>query len=394
LYVVAAGKAAWPMARAFTELVPGRVKQGVVAGVTREGAPIDGPFELFDAAHPDPNAASVLAAQRALAVARASSADRDAWLVVLLSGGASAMLAAPADDVSLDEKIATSRAIMRAGLPIDALNCVRKHLSEIKGGRLAAAARRALTLAISDVHAPIADDPSVIGSGPTVPDPTTYARALEIVRPIADIPPRVRTRLERGAMGALPETIKPGDPRLSTARYEVIANRMTSLDAARNAAESLGYAVTTIDRATHGEARDASIAFVGQARALAEAGGRPRCLLAAGETTVTVVGRGTGGRNQEFALAAAADVEALRSTSGIEAVLASAGTDGADGPTDAAGAIVDSTTLARARALGLDAASTLAANDSYHFFEALGDTMKWGPTGTNVGDVQLVLMSQ
>jgi glycerate-2-kinase len=393
MYVVAAGKAAWRMAVAFSDLGAGRVKRGVVAGSRPDGAALESTYEWFEAGHPDPNHASISAAQRALALAREAKRDPDALLVVLLSGGASAMLAAPAAEVTLEDKIATSRAIMHAGFAIDALNCVRKHLSDVKGGQLAAAAARTLTLAISDVHGPIADDPSVIGSGPTVPDPTTYGEAMEIVRSIREIPARVRARLDRGLKGELPETIKPGDARLANAKYEVIANRVTSLDAARIAAESLGYTVTVIDRATGGEARDASRQFVDRARVLARSARRPHCVLAAGETTVTVAGKGLGGRNQEFALAAAPHVEALRASLAIDVVLASAGTDGADGPTDAAGAVVDSTTLERARARGLDGLSTLAANDSYHFFEPLGDLIKWGPTGTNVGDVQLLLMA-
>jgi glycerate-2-kinase len=381
------------MARAFAGLAPDRIVGAAIAGPRLDTRPLDPSWEWFDAGHPDPNEASVSAARRALALARESADAANGCFVVLLSGGASALLAAPAGDVTLDDKVAAGRAIMRAGLPIDALNCVRKHLSDVKGGRLAAAAARTLTLAISDVHAPIADDPSVIGSGPTVPDPTTFAQALEIVGSIDDIPARVRAHLERGATGALPETIKPGDPRVSNSRYEIIANRLTALDAARAAAETLGYHVTVVDRAVVGEARDAGARFAEEARAAASSSRRPSCLLAAGETTVTVVGKGLGGRNQEFALSAASRLSDFSSSFGVDAVLASAGTDGADGPTDAAGAIVDSTTIDRARTLGLDVASTLAANDSYHFFQAMGDSITWGPTGTNVGDVQLLLMA-
>ncbi len=382
------------MTRAFSELDLGRVRRGVVAGPRVGDAALPPHYDWFEAGHPSPNNASVAAAQAALALARQSSAEADAWLVVLLSGGASAMLTAPAAGVTLEDKIAAGRAIMHAGLPIGALNCVRKHLSDIKGGQLAAAAARTLTLAVSDVHSPVADDPSVIGSGPTVADPTTYGDALEIVRSVPGVPSRVLERLELGASGSRPETIKPGDPRASSARFEVIANRLTSLDAARRAAESLGYTVTVVDRVVDGEARDASAAFVERVGAAGATVRRPHCVLAAGETTVTVTGTGRGGRNQEFALASADQMESLRSHLGSDAVvLASAGTDGADGPTDAAGAVVDSTTLSRARSLGLDIASTLEANDSYHFFEALGDLIKWGPTGTNVGDVQLLLIA-
>jgi glycerate 2-kinase len=390
LFVVAAGKAAWPMARSFSERH--RVRHGVVAGPRFGGGSLDGAFEWFDAGHPAPNAASVAAGRRALALAvesRASAGGAAAergLLVVLLSGGASAMLAVPAEGVTLADKMAAARTLMNAGMSIDRLNTVRKHLSDVKGGQLAGAAARTVTLAISDVHAPVSDDPAVIGSGPTVADPTTFAEALAVVRGARGVPPRVVARLERGARGELPETIKPGDARLVETVYRVIANRETSLDGARQAAERLGYRVRMIDAPTAGESREAAHAFVTRARELVGDGG-PLCVLAGGETTVTVRGDGLGGRNQELALAAVPLLAAFDRP----AVLASLGTDGVDGPTDAAGAIVDSTTLARARAAGLDWESTLAANDAYHFFEPLGDLIVWGPTGTNVGDVQMLL---
>jgi glycerate 2-kinase len=386
LFLVAAGKAAWPMARAFMATAPAAVRAGVIAGPRTREEPLVAALEWFAAGHPSPNAASVSAGQRALALARASR-EIDGRLLVLLSGGASAMLAAPAAGVTLEDKIAAGRALMLAGVPIDELNCVRKHLSDVKGGQLAGAAARTFTLAISDVHAPVPDDPAVIGSGPTVADPTTFAEALEIAARAPGFPERARARLERGSRGELPETIKPGDPRVTEEDYRILANRATALAGARRLAESLGYRVSVVDDPVAGEARDAARSFVTLAAGIARQTGRPSCVLGAGETTVTVKGRGRGGRNQEFALAAAPVVASIPGL----AVLASAGTDGVDGPTDAAGAIVDSTTLARARAAGLDGESTLAANDAYHFFRPLGDLITWGPTGTNVGDVQLLL---
>lgn len=375
------------MAAALAQLRPSIARRGMIAGPAVGAAAGEAPagFEHFDSGHPSPNAASVAAGGRALELARAAAADADSVLMVLLSGGASAMLAAPADGIAIEDKIAAARVLMNAGVAIDGLNCVRKHLSAIKGGQLAAAARRTVTLAISDVHSPTPDDPSVIGSGLTVPDPTTFADAQRIASGVA-LPERVRARLARGAAGLLPETPKPGDPRFAQNVYEIIGNRVTALEGARSMAETLGYRVIVLDRATEGEARDAARRFVERASRLA-AGAVASCVLAAGETTVTVRADGRGGRNQEFALAAAPLVAAL----GRDAVVASVGTDGADGPTDAAGAIVDAGTLARARALHLDAESTLARNDAYHFFEPLGDLVVWGPTGTNVGDVQLLL---
>jgi glycerate-2-kinase len=282
----------------------------------------------------------------------------------------------------------TARALMNAGAAIAELNCVRKHLSAIKGGRLAIAAGHTITLAISDVHGPIPDDPAVIGSGPTVADPTTYADALEIVRERGVremLPPPVLALLERGA----DESPKPGDPRLRDCRYEVIGNRQLAMDGAARAARNLGYTVHVIDRATSGEARDAGAAFA-EAVMKIDALGK-LCLVASGETTVRVRGDGRGGRNQEFALGA---LQAIQARLTQTAAVASAGTDGIDGPTDAAGAIVDATTTSRARSRGLSAEAALAANGAYDFFAPLGDLIMWGPTGTNVGDLHVALVER
>jgi glycerate-2-kinase len=299
------------------------------------------------------------------------------------------MMAVPAAGVTMADKVETTRTLLTAGVPIDELNCVRKHLSAIKGGWLAAAAERSLTLAISDVHGPVADDPSIIGSGPTVADPSTFADALRIVQEVSGVPAGVRRHLERGVRGEIRETVKPADPRLAHAAYEIIGNRQTALSGASRVAASLGYSVAVLEPPTEGEARDASRAFVAHARRVAGSGARPLCVLAAGESTVTVEGNGRGGRNQEFALAATPFMGQL----GRASVLASAGTDGVDGPTDAAGALVDSSTLQRAERAGVDWESSLADNDAYHFFEPLGDLILWGPTGTNVGDIQVLLVA-
>ena len=389
------------MARTFADLERDAVRRGLIAGPVVPSAhggsrSLPPRFESFDAGHPFPNAASVAAGVRALELARESVPDsgsgsvgRDGCLVVLLSGGASAMLVAPVPGITVEEKIATARALMRGGIAIDGLNCVRKHLSLIKGGRLAAAAARTVTLAISDVHRPRPNDPSVIGSGPTVGDPTTFAQALAIVRTVDEVPATVLRYLERGARGEADETVKPDDARLALGTYEVIGSRETAVDGAAAAARMLGYSVHVIRRPTDGEARDASLAFLREARQVMTSAGTGLCVLAAGETTVTVTGNGLGGRNQEFALAAAPEMASF----GGPVVLASVGTDGIDGPTDAAGALVDSTTLERARLAGVDWESTLAGHDAYHFFQPLGDLIVWGPTGTNVGDVQMLLVA-
>jgi glycerate-2-kinase len=371
------------MAAAFAEVRPNAVGRALVAGPLHRSANLPPSWECVESAHPLPDSASVRAGERALELARTGDP-----LVLLLSGGASAMLALPAPGVSLDDKRAAIRALMHGGFGIADLNCVRKHLSSIKGGRLAAAARRAITLAISDVHHPVEDDPSVIGSGPCVPDPSTFAEALVIGRRVQGIPASVIRYFERGAVGLIEETIKPGDPRLAQSAVHVIGNRHTALAGAATAARELGYRVSEIEPPVQGEARDAAIRFVGDARDRLVDQAGPVCVLAAGETTVTVTGRGRGGRNQEFALAAAAALPTLDDFS----VLVSMGTDGTDGPTDAAGAIVDSTTLERARQAGLDRVASLADNDAYPFFARLGDLIISGPTGTNVGDVMVLLV--
>ena len=291
--------------------------QGVVAGTRFGTAELPPGLEWFDASHPFPNAASEAAGRRALAIAAQCGARGS--LLVLLSGGASSMLAVPAPTLTLADKGVTSRALMNAGAPISDLNCVRKHLSAVKGGRLAAAAGRTTTLALSDVHGPVADDPSVIGSGPTVADPTTREEALAIVRRAgvaATIPAPVLAYLERG----LDETPKPGDRRLSEASYRVIGNRHAAMDGAAQAARARGYAVRMIEEATSGEAREAGEAFVANGLRDAAASGPARevpvCIIASGETTVHVRGTGRGGRNQEFALAAIPDARSPRAFRG------------------------------------------------------------------------------
>jgi glycerate 2-kinase len=373
-----------PEGRALLGKGPG-LGAGLVAGPRAHDSELPPSLEWFDASHPSPNVMSEAAGRRALALAEESRSR--GGLIVLLSGGASSMLAVPAAGLSLADKVLTARALMNAGVPITDLNCVRKHLSAVKGGRLAASALRTLTLAISDVHEPIADDPAVIGSGPTVADPTTYSDALAIVRRagvMESLPATVVAHLERGG----DESPKPGDPRLVQSTYEVIGNRQIAMEGAARAARSLGYRVSIIEAPTNGEAREAGAAFATQA--LRDRGGQPWCVIASGETTVHVHGMGRGGRNQEFALGALPVLDALQPNDGA-VVLASAGTDGIDGPTEAAGAIVDVTTSARAVERGLRPEAALAANGAYDFFAPLGDLIMWGPTGTNVGDLHVML---
>jgi glycerate-2-kinase len=373
------------MARTIAEILGGRVRRAVVSGSVGS-MPLPEGWLLFAGGHPVPNDESVAASRGALDCAQRVD---DGWLLVLLSGGASAMLAAPAPPLTLADKIRATDALLRAGTPIDRLNCVRKHVSAIKGGQLGASAARSLTLAISDVHAPVEDDPSVIGSGPTVGDPSTFADALDVVRSVPGVPERVVHHLERGAAGDVPETAKPGDSRLANALFAVIGGRKTAMTAAAASAAALGYFVEVLADPIVGEAREAAPDFLHRAHAIARASGRPLCVIAGGETTVRVSGDGTGGRNQEFALAAAPLVAGI----GRAALLAAVGTDGMDGPTDAAGAVIDSSTLERSQRAGLDWRESLRTNDAYRFFEPLGGLIRWGPTGTNVGDLQVMLIA-
>lgn len=372
------------MAQAAIAVLGTRLVGGIISGPAGAG-PLPREFEWAEGAHPLPNWKSVHAARRALD--RAAEASRnDELLLVLLSGGGSAMLALPAPGLTLEDKRATIDVLSRGGVNITDLNTIRRHLSAIKGGRLSAThATRCLTLAISDVHIP-QDDPATIASGPTVPDPTTFGDALRTVeRSGIGVPARVRLHLERGAAGDLGETPKAGDPRLSRSVYEVIANRRTAMGGAMREAERRGYAVSVIDEPVHGEAADAGRAFAefGRAEGVET---RPTCVIASGETTVAVKGTGKGGRNQEFALGAA-----LRLAHPRPGVVASLGTDGIDGPTDAAGAIVTSETVSRARAWGVDLHDVLARNDTYTVLDKLEALIKVGPTFTNVGDVHVLL---
>ncbi len=390
LTVIAAGKAAPSMAVAAARMLGPQIRGGLVISpqaVTIAAA--SAPFESIAGGHPTPTADSERAGREALALARSVAAD--GMLLVLLSGGASAMMAVPADGVSLDDKREMTARLLRAGADIHALNTVRKHISAIKGGRLAAAVRgESRTLAISDV---VDDDLSVIASGPTVPDASTFEDALAVLGRFGgatEYPSSVVTRLTAGTRGEVSETPKPGDQRLSRAAASVIGGRRHAMDGAAAAAQTRGYTIVRIDDAIVGEAKTAALMHLRDVGARAGGIARPACIVSSGETTVRVTGHGTGGRNQEFALAAA---DALASIA-APAALGSAGTDGIDGPTDAAGAIADTTTLDRARAAGLrEPAHYLEENNAYAFFAALGDLILTGPTGTNVGDLQVILLA-
>jgi glycerate 2-kinase len=386
LRVLSAGKAANAMATAAEHILGGVIRGGLVVSHVEGRVPPH--FEAIRGSHPVPTAESERAGQRALALAASVAADES--LLVLLSGGASAIMAAPAPGITLEDKRRTTDRLLKGGADIHALNTVRKHISALKGGWLAAATSRpSLTLAISDV---VGDDVSVIASGPTVPDASTFDDAVAVLKRFGGLdayPSPVVARLQAGARGDIAETPKPGDARLARAAATVIGGRRDAMDGAALDAELRGYTVLRLDEPVVGEARIAAVSHLRAAIARGADLRRPVCIISSGETTVHVTGHGTGGRNQEFALAAAAPLAAF----GMPIVVASAGTDGIDGPTTAAGACVDSSTLDRAKAAGLAPPERfLSNNDAHAFFEALGDLVITGPTDTNVGDLQIVLI--
>jgi len=338
--------------------------------------------ELAEAGHPVPDERGLTASARLLELAR--RAQEEELVLFLVSGGGSALTPAPAPPITLGEKQRVTRLLLAAGATIRELNAVRKHLSRFKGGQLARAAWPAtvLTLALSDV---IGDPLDVIASGPTAPDPSTFASALEVLdrRGVrAAAPASVVDRLEAGRRGAIEETPKTGDEIFARVRNVVIGNNALITDAAVAAARRLGYRPHFLTRELEGEAREVARALVSRARRLEP----PACLVAGGETTVTVKGSGRGGRCQELALAATL---ALRPDDGL--TILAAGTDGTDGPTEAAGAIVDAGTAGRGRAAGQDPDRALADNDAYGFLRASGDLLVSGPTNTNLLDLYVVL---
>ncbi|MBI4583977.1 MAG: DUF4147 domain-containing protein [Planctomycetes bacterium] len=391
VHALAFGKAACAMAAAVEELLPEGLFPGPgLAVTTHENARQLRRFRVLGAGHPLPDENGVAGAQ-AIAAA-AGQARHDELVLVLISGGGSALLPAPAEDLALDDKIAATRLLLKAGADIGELNTVRKHLSALKGGGLARAAAPAYlhALILSDV---IGDDLSTIASGPTVPDPTTFAEAMEVLQRRGvwnRVPAAVRARLDKGLHGLIPETPKPGDPIFEKTGYTLVGSNRLSLEAARIHAGASDRLARVCDEALCGEARLEAQRFAGIAREeIRKAGGQPLALIAGGETTVVVKGKGSGGRNQELALAFALAAE----TAGLPRrwALLSGGTDGRDGPTDAAGGLVDPWTLPRLRAQGLDPARLLDDNDSYRALSASDDLVKTGPTGTNVADLQIFL---
>lgn len=382
--ILGAGKASARMAAALEAQLGDRISGGLVIVKDGHGAPT-ATVEIAEASHPYPDERGERAARRLLGLAR-EAGPRDV-LLCCISGGGSCLTPAVAPGVSLEALQELTDQLLRSGATINAINAVRKHLSVIHGGRLAAAAHpaRVVALILSDV----VDNPlDVIASGPTVPDPTTYADALRALddHGLRDsAPASIREHLKSGAAGAEEESPKPGDARLADVRNVIIADNAQAAEAAVRAARERGFDALHVTSAVEGEAREFALTLAGTARDIARRGrpvGRPGCVVFGGETTVTVRGSGAGGRNQEMALAAAIALEGTPRA----AVMALA-TDGTDGPTNAAGGLVDGGTVARARAAGIDAARALDDNDSHAFLSAAGDLIATGPTHTNVNDL-------
>lgn len=391
IHLIAFGKAACKMAEAACEVIPDSMLEGSRLVVTNyeNQTTVEG-CEVMVAGHPLPDASGVDAAQAV--IERLECAQLDELVLVLVSGGGSALLTCPVVPLTLDDKIVTTELLLASGADIQQLNCVRKHLSRLKGGGLAQIASPAdvHALILSDV---IGDDPSSIASGPTVPDSTCFADAIKVLRGkhIWDkVPKRVREHLQAGGAGKIPETAKPGDSIFDRVDYTLIGSNSISVNAVQQAASAEGYTTQVYTNALCGEARDEAEKLVVYAAEQVNTLEKPLAIIAGGETTVTLKGDGQGGRNQEFALAfaIAAERHGLKS----RWVLLSGGTDGRDGPTDAAGGLVDSGSFLRISETGVDAQIFLDNNDSYLALKGSGDLLDIGATGTNVADLQVLLV--
>ena len=389
ILVVGAGKAGAPMARALEDLLSDRISDGVIVVKEGHGLPLKH-VRTHEAGHPVPDQRGIRGAEDILSLVR-EAGERDLILCVI-SGGGSALLVAPAEGVTLADKQEVTRLLLACGADIHEINTVRKHLSRVKGGELARFAHPAtvVTLILSDV---IGDDLNVIGSGPTVPDPSTFADAQGVFKKYdiwQDVPISVKDRFLKGLRGDIQDTPKLDDNVFQRCYSELVGTNLQALIAASKEAERQGYQPLILSSTVEGEAREVVkvlIAIAKEVRSSENPLSPPACILWGGETTVTLQGDGKGGRNQEFALAAALLIDGQENV-----VVLSAGTDGTDGPTDAAGAIADGTTVTRAKAKGLDPLDYLRRNDSYHFLQALGDLVITGPTRTNVMDVYMVLV--
>jgi hydroxypyruvate reductase len=389
IYVIGAGKAGAPMSSAIENLIGRRITEGLVN--VKYGHVTSLKYvKLVEAGHPIPDENGRSGAAKILQLAK--KAGKDDLVICLISGGGSALLPFPASGLSLKDKQDTIKMLISCGATIHEINTIRKHTSFIKGGMLAKAVFPAtlVTLILSDV---VGDDLDVVASGPTVSDSSTYRDCLGIIRKYnlgKKLPGKVMKYLTDGAGGKIPETPKTGDLIFKKTRNHIVGSCIEAIKAAKRKAERLKYNTFVLSSMIEGETKEAAHFHCAVAREVAKTGlpvPRPACIISGGETTVNITGKGLGGRNQEFALAAASEIAGLENT-----VVLSGGTDGTDGPTDAAGAFADSTTAERAKAVGIDPLKYLNENDSYNFFKKLGDLFITGPTNTNVMDLRIILV--
>jgi glycerate 2-kinase len=388
VFVVGTGKAVGPMAAAMEKILRKRLSEGVVVAKYGHGTFLQ-KIRLLEAGHPLPDSSGFAASKEIIRILKKTQ-EKD-LIVCLISGGGSALLPCPPEDVPLEEKMAVTRLLIGCGATIREINAVRKHLSRLKGGGMARMAYPAplLALILSDV---VGDPLDVIASGPTVPDPTTFAQALEILeryKLMGKISEKVVNHLKKGMAGTFPETPKSDSPIFRRNINLLVGNNTKAISASAEKARQLGYHTLILSTTMTGETRHVAAVHAAMAREIltsANPVASPACLISGGETTVTIKGKGKGGRNQEFALAAALEIKELPGV-----LILSAGTDGTDGPTDAAGALADGFTVSRARKIGLDPIRHLENNDAYPFFKALKDLLVTGPTDTNVMDLRIVL---
>lgn len=389
IFIIGAGKATASMAQAAEKILASRITSGIISVKYGHSMPLDY-TSVIEAGHPVPDENSVTAANKILDTAR--KAGEDDLVICLLSGGGSSLLCLPAEGISLEDKQAAIRLLLSCGAKIEEINTIRKHLSGIKGGRLARAVwpARLLVLIVSDV---IGDRLDVIASGPAVADPSTYSQALSIISRYGiykKMPGSVIAHLEAGVRGVIEETPKPGDSCFETAAHFIVASNKTAIETAAMEAERRGYNALVLTTMLEGEARQAALFLTSVAKEIKK-NKRPvpprACIIAGGETTVTIRGKGKGGRNQEMALAGALAMEGEE-----DMVMLCCGSDGTDGPTDAAGAVSDPYTAQKARSAGIEPEIYLEKNDSYNFFKKIGGHVITGPTQTNVMDIYMVLI--
>jgi len=389
IFVTGAGKATAPMAAAIEDILGENITSGIINVKYGHTANLDS-IRLIEAGHPVPDKNGIKGTNEILNLAE--GANKHDLVLCLISGGGSALLVLPAEGITLKDKQDTIKILLSCGATIHEINTIRKHISKIKGGRLAKAAYPAgmVSLILSDV---VGDDLDVIASGPSVPDPSTFEESMNILikyKITKNIPKAVVSHIMKGASGKVPETPKEEDRIFKNTYNLIIAGNMEAINAARQESKKMGYKTLVLSSMIEGETRDVAKVHTAIAKEILKTGNPlppPACILSGGETTVNITGSGLGGRNQEFVLAAAIDIAERKNI-----VVLSGGTDGGDGPTDAAGAIADNNTFKRAESMGLNPLNFLLNNDSYHFFKQLDDLLITGPTNTNVMDLRIILV--